>query len=61
MTTSKALVWLRRDLRCDDHAALYYALQRFEQVYCAFVFDTDILNTLPNQQDRRVEFIHSSV
>ena len=22
-----ALVWFRRDLRCDDHAALYYALK----------------------------------
>lgn len=56
-----ALVWMRRDLRCEDHAALYYALHRFEQVYCAFVFDTDILNALPTRSDRRVEFIHSSV
>ncbi|QIL79678.1 deoxyribodipyrimidine photo-lyase [Diaphorobacter sp. HDW4A] len=61
MTTSSALVWLRRDLRCDDHAAIYYALRRFEKVYCAFVFDTDILDALPNKQDRRVEFIHASV
>jgi deoxyribodipyrimidine photo-lyase len=37
---SKALVWLRRDLRIDDHAALYHALKRHEQVYVAFVFDT---------------------
>ena len=59
--TSSALVWLRRDLRCDDHAALYHALRRFERVYCAFVFDTDILNALPTRQDRRVEFIHASV
>lgn len=56
-----ALVWLRRDLRCDDHAALYHALRRFERVYCAFVFDTDILDALPSRQDRRVEFIHASV
>lgn len=60
-TPSKALVWMRRDLRCTDHAALYYALRRFDQVYCAFVFDTDILNALPQRQDRRVEFIHASV
>ena len=61
MANSCALVWLRRDLRCDDHAALYHALRRFERVYCAFVFDTDILNALPRKQDRRVEFIHASV
>lgn len=52
---------MRRDLRCDDHAALYHALRRFERVYCAFVFDTDILNALPTRSDRRVEFIHVSV
>jgi deoxyribodipyrimidine photo-lyase len=56
-----ALVWLRRDLRCADHAALYHALRRYERVYCAFVFDTDILDALPSREDRRVEFIHASV
>lgn len=59
--TNRALVWMRRDLRCVDHAALYYALRRYEQVYCAFVFDTDILDALPTRCDRRVEFIHASV
>ncbi len=58
---TRALVWLRRDLRWDDHAALYHALRRFDQVFCAFVFDTNILNALPHRQDRRVEFIHASV
>ena len=58
---SSALVWLRRDLRCDDHAALYHALRRYPRVYCAFVFDTDILDELPSRCDRRVEFIHASV
>jgi len=42
---------MRRDLRCDDHAALYHALRRFERVYCAFVFDTDILDALPTRSD----------
>lgn len=59
--SSSALVWFRRDLRCQDHAALYQALRRHERVYCAFVFDTDILDVLPGKQDRRVEFIHASV
>lgn len=58
--SSSALVWFRRDLRCQDHAALYHALRRHERVYCAFVFDTDILDALPGKQDRRVEFIHAS-
>jgi deoxyribodipyrimidine photo-lyase len=57
---SKALVWLRRDLRIDDHAALYHALKRHDQVYVVFVFDTDILNALTDKQDRRVEFIWQS-
>ncbi|ARU04783.1 deoxyribodipyrimidine photolyase [Comamonas serinivorans] len=59
--TTTALVWLRRDLRCDDHAALYHALRRHTQVYCAFVFDTTILDALPSREDRRVAFIHASV
>jgi len=59
--TIPALVWLRRDLRCHDHAALHAALTRFDRVHCAFVFDTDILDALPSRQDRRVEFIHVSV
>lgn len=58
---SNALVWLRRDLRDDDHAALYHALKRHTQVYLAFVFDIDILEHLTDRQDRRVEFIWESV
>ena len=58
---ASALVWMRRDLRCDDHAALYHALRRYERVYCAFVFDTGILDALPSRGDRRVAFIHASV
>ena len=56
----KGLVWFRRDLRTNDHAALYHALKQCQRVYCVFVFDRDILDTLP-RADRRVEFIHASV
>ena len=59
-TLKRALVWFRRDLRAHDHAALYHALRAAEQVWCVFVFDTDILEPLP-RADRRVEFIHDSV
>jgi deoxyribodipyrimidine photo-lyase len=57
---SCGLVWLRRDLRVTDHAALHQALKHCQRVHVAFVFDTDILNTLP-RTDRRVEFIRESL
>jgi deoxyribodipyrimidine photo-lyase len=56
-----ALFWFRRDLRDEDNAGLYYALRSAERVYCAFVFDREILDALPAKADRRVEFIHRSV
>jgi len=55
-----ALVWLRRDLRLFDHAALHHALASAGTVYCAFVFDRAILDSLP-RADRRVEFIHDTL
>jgi deoxyribodipyrimidine photo-lyase len=54
------LVWLRRDLRCEDNTALSQALQRCSQVLCVFVFDREILDSLP-RADRRVEFIRESL
>lgn len=56
-----ALYWFRRDLRDEDNAGLYYALRSAERVYCAFVFDREILDALPSRADRRVEFIHASL
>jgi deoxyribodipyrimidine photo-lyase len=67
---ARALVWLRRDLRADDQAALYHALRAARQVWVCFVFDRDILDALPGQQrgpagparsDRRVAFIRDSL
>lgn len=60
MPFSTSLVWFRRDLRLHDHAALSQALAQSERVLCVFIFDQDILQTLP-RQDRRVEFIHASI
>jgi deoxyribodipyrimidine photo-lyase len=57
----RALVWFRRDLRDFDHAALHRALQDARRVYCAFVFDREILDALPSRADRRVEFIRESL
>ena len=56
-----ALCWFRRDLRLHDHAALFHALKMSDVVHCVFVFDTDILDALPDKTDRRVEFIWHSV
>jgi deoxyribodipyrimidine photo-lyase len=55
-----ALVWFRRDLRSSDHAALFHALKAARKVWCAFVFDSAILDPLP-RADRRVEFIRDSL
>ena len=57
---SCGLVWLRRDLRVHDNAALYHALKNCRQVHVAFVFDMAILDGLP-RADRRVEFIRESL
>lgn len=59
----KSLCWVRRDLRYEDQAALYHALQASEIVKVIFVFDEAILAPLrkKNTQDRRVEFIWEQV
>ena len=54
------LMWFRRDLRAFDNAALYHALKSCPQLHCVFVYDRDILDTLP-RQDRRVEFIYEAL
>ncbi len=58
---ASALVWFRRDLRVDDNAALYHALQRAARVHCVFCFDTAILDPLPSREDRRVELIDAAL
>ncbi|MBQ5949619.1 deoxyribodipyrimidine photo-lyase [Massilia sp. ST3] len=64
MKISNSLVWFRRDLRAFDHAALYEALAGARagaaHVYCAFIYDTDILDALP-RDDARLRFIHASL
>ena len=60
MNLSNSLVWFRRDLRAFDHAALHHALSASQQVYCVFVYDTEILAGLP-KDDRRLRFIHASL
>lgn len=54
------LMWFRRDLRIEDNAALHRALGQCRSLSCVFVFDTDILSTLPSS-DRRVSFIDGCI
>ncbi len=58
---SKALYWMRRDLRLEDSAALFYALKENENVVPLFIFDSEILMRLQNHDDRRVWFIFEQV
>ena len=63
-TYDKGLMWLRRDLRAQDNAALSHALRACRQLWCVFVFDTDILDPLIERglrADRRVDFIWQSL
>jgi deoxyribodipyrimidine photo-lyase len=55
------LVWMRRDLRLYDHAALHAALQAAGTVQPVFVFDTDILKHFPNPKDRRLSFLAAAL
>jgi len=55
------LVWLRRDLRLNDNAALYQALMQGNPVIPIFIFDRDILDKLEDKNDRRVDFIHQAL
>lgn len=56
-----SICWLRRDLRLDDHAALYHALKSGYPVLVLFIFDPNILDRLENKKDARVDFIHQQL
>lgn len=56
-----AIVWLRRDLRLNDNAALYHALGSGLPVLPLFIFDRAILDELPSPKDARVQFIHQEL
>ncbi len=55
-----AVFWFRRDLRLEDNVGLYHALQSDYPVLPLFIFDKDILETLP-KDDPRVNFIHETL
>jgi len=51
------IFWFRRDLRLHDNAGLYHALKGNYPVVPVFIFDSNILDTLEEKKDGRVEFI----
>ena len=62
MSAKVGLMWLRRDLRLRDNAALARAIAECDEVIPVFVFDIDILRALTSTPwDARVAFIHQSV
>jgi len=57
---SRALVWLRRDLRLADHRALFEACSRFGEVLPVFVIDEVILKGF-KKDHRQVSFIQAAL
>jgi deoxyribodipyrimidine photo-lyase len=55
------IFWFRRDLRLEDNAGLYHALQRDLPVVPVFIFDRSILDELDDRRDQRVEFIYKAL
>lgn len=51
------IFWFRRDLRLHDNVGFYKALKGGLPVLPIFIFDSEILHKLP-ENDARVSFIH---
>ncbi|PIE97590.1 MAG: deoxyribodipyrimidine photolyase [Treponema sp.] len=57
---SVCIFWFRRDLRLEDNFGLYEALNIGLPVLPLFIFDTDIICNLP-ENDARISFIYDSL
>ncbi|MCL7986899.1 DNA photolyase family protein [Sphingobacterium sp. lm-10] len=53
--------WFRRDLRLEDNVGLSKAMSDDIPVVPVFIFDTGILDKLPNPLDIRVDYIHQAL
>jgi len=60
MNEKVTLFWHRRDLRMEDNCGLFHALKSDFPVQPIFIFDTNILEKLP-ENDARVSFIHQEL
>lgn len=52
--------WFRRDLRLSDNTALFQALSENQQVIPIFIFDSNIIEELP-ENDARISFIYKQL
>jgi len=55
------IFWFRRDLRIEDNVGLFHSLNSEFPVVPIFIFDENILNTLEDKTDRRVDYIHQVI
>ena len=60
MNQKVSIFWFRRDLRLEDNMGLNHALSSNSPVLPIFIFDTEILDQLP-ENDARVTFIHKTI
>lgn len=60
MSKQVNIFWFRRDLRLDDNAGFQAALKDELPVLPIFIFDTEILDKLP-EDDARVTFIYDTL
>ncbi|WP_425657286.1 cryptochrome/photolyase family protein [Tenacibaculum ascidiaceicola] len=60
MENKVSIFWFRRDLRLEDNKGLHEALQSGNKVVPLFIFDKDILESLP-KNDARVTFIYQTL
>ena len=56
-----SICWFRRDLRLNDHAALYHALRSDYPVLPLFIFDPQIIDKLDDADDKRINFIYEQL
>lgn len=54
------LIWLKRDLRLRDHAALSYALNKHKKIILVYISE-DSLKAEPHFSDRHLNFIKQSL
>ena len=60
MADKVSIFWFRRDLRLHDNVGLHHALKSEHPVLPLFIFDTEILEKLP-EDDPRVTFIFETL
>lgn len=56
-----SIFWFRRDLRLSDNHGLYQSLTQSGTVLPIFIFDPNILETLADKADKRVNFIYQTL